>query len=364
MAPRCYGRRSGETPVVDSTDSRPTEGAAIRVTHVSANGALGGGPVAIQTLVSLLDDVEHVIATDVGSDLWQWARDHGLSTVPAGLRHRLPSSGTLLHLHGQGALALAATRRRLPSVLTVHGLFHVREPHLGRTQAFDWLYRRFDRQGWPVVFVARADQETAVRRGLLSGPGHLIPNPTVLPDGLGPPPGVADRGRTVAWIGRFEEFKRPELAIAIARQCPDVGFTMVGDGAGLATAQRIAPANVVFTGRLPRGAVLELLGQAAVCLSTSRHEGLPFVLAEASLRGACPAGPDVPGVGEIVRRANGRLVAPDAATAASELSTLLDELATGTLDEQLAAGTRAVAEHFDPERNARAYHSLYQQLWP
>jgi len=94
----------------------------------------------------------------------------------------------------------------------------------------------------------------------------------------------------VAWVAILRQVKRADLLIDIARQLPDTRFVVCGGpstfmsdpgyGETIVNALRAQP-NITYLGKVAPARALEILANAAVCLSTSDEEGFPNVFLEA-----------------------------------------------------------------------------------
>lgn len=89
----------------------------------------------------------------------------------------------------------------------------------------------------------------------------------------------------ILWVGRMVGFKRPIMALKAAKKLPE-GFrlTMVGDGKLMPKVERFAAqyhVDVELLGNLPNTAVMELMKNADILLSTSdKGEGWGAVINE------------------------------------------------------------------------------------
>ena len=107
--------------------------------------------------------------------------------------------------------------------------------------------------------------------------------------------------------------------------------------------------------------VLDLMARARFLVMTSRWEGLPTVAIEASLRGAPPAGFEIPPLAEVLGpAAPDLLTAHDPAALARRLDALLaDEDGRRETARRLRD---ACLERYSPDAMARRYEALYQAV--
>jgi glycosyltransferase involved in cell wall biosynthesis len=98
------------------------------------------------------------------------------------------------------------------------------------------------------------------------------------------------RGHYVTWVGVLRQHKRPDLLLQIAKLLPDVSFVVCGGLSSHRTPPGYAEpiieelkalTNVQYLGHVDPGKALEIIGNAAILLSTSDLEGFPSVFLEA-----------------------------------------------------------------------------------
>lgn len=96
--------------------------------------------------------------------------------------------------------------------------------------------------------------------------------------------GIRNSERIILTIGRFDPVKNFQEFLAIAENCSEFKFWIVGDGESFhslkAAAQNNGIKNLIFWG--PRSDVDTFYAAADLYLSTSIREGLPLTLIEAS----------------------------------------------------------------------------------
>ena len=137
----------------------------------------------------------------------------------------------------------------------------------------------------------------------------------VVPNGVAPdafPPAPAP-GRGFVYAGRLSGEKGLRTAITSAGAA-GVALEIVGDGPEAPTLHRLVGetgANVTFTGRLPRGNVLERIRAArAVVLPSEWYENAPIAALEALASGVPVIGAQIGGIPEIVRHGETGLLFP------------------------------------------------------
>ena len=113
----------------------------------------------------------------------------------------------------------------------------------------------------------------------------LIRNP--LPDAA--PARPLSGERFALWIGRAEHAnKRPEMAIELARRCPEVPMLMVMNRSNADLYRELcaaAPANVQIVERVPFHEMDRYFASSAVLVNTSRREGFPNTFLQAASHG-------------------------------------------------------------------------------
>ena len=104
-------------------------------------------------------------------------------------------------------------------------------------------------------------------------------------------PDDAGRDIDVLWVNNFRDFKRPDLLLDVARQMPEVSFTMIGgkminEESLYEETQRQAEEldNVNFVGGVPYSEVNAYFERAKLFLNTSDSEGFPNSFLQAWVR--------------------------------------------------------------------------------
>lgn len=198
----------------------------------------------------------------------------------------------------------------------------------------------------------------------------------VLPNVYEPEPSllalpVEASARLVTYIGRLEGRKGvidfANAIPAILRRCPDARFRFVGrpmlspepeSDMQQYLQHRLAPyrESVEFVGQVPRTALPEVLGPAAICVFPSLWENFPYTCLEAMAAGRGVVGSRAGGMAEMLTEGTGLLVSPghpdSIATAVCELlqdDTLRLRLGTAARTRVLEAYS---AEHLAPQQEA------------
>jgi glycosyltransferase involved in cell wall biosynthesis len=297
-----------------------------------------------------------------------------------GLINRWDPQVVHTHMAKAGALGrLAASRAGVPVVVhTFHG--HVLQDYFGalKNAAFAEAERRLARRTDALLAVAPSVKEELLARGIgTEDQWHVIPvgvdmtgllthrhDPSEARARLALPPA----GRIVGCIGRLAPIKDHRTffrsARLVARDHPDVTFVVAGDGelrGELERAGREALGDRIrFLGWIEDLATL--YAACDVVVLTSRLEGTPVSLIEASAAGKPVVATDVGGVGEVVRdRHSGLLSQPgDPIAIAANIATLLqDPDMARKMGEE---GTRWVTGRYSDERLADDVDALYQYL--
>jgi glycosyltransferase involved in cell wall biosynthesis len=317
---------------------------------VSYSGVLGGAEKVLLDCVTRLQRPVVVACPDgpLADALRAAGAEHTtVKTRPLKLR--------LTHLAGVGGLALEVRKLR-PRLVVAWGARAVLAASLTRRP---WLAVHHDLLPDPKVRAAvraatkRANGVIAASEAIADDLGldadilhpgvdldHFTPHP--LPDG---PPHALVLGALVPW-------KRPELALEIAGQLPELRITIAGatlpgdDGRVEATLRERSGPQVEIVGRLDD--VPHALAQAHLLLHCADAEPYGMVLVEAMAAGRPVVAPAAGGPLEIVKDGAGALYPPgDARAAATAIETIL-------ADPTAPATARRRAEaHFDVRDSAR-----------
>lgn len=349
------------------------------VHHIIPDNLLGGGTMMAGRLIEALLRIEGegshraILPRDsepsvraVYKDLPHSFGDYpgrGSPFVMARAIRRAAKRGDPIHAHGtRAAMAagLAAAPGGLRTVYTVRGFHGLAQPGpFGiRVRLEHLLARRID----ATVFVSKADEELSRRTGLRHRRSMVIENGADLPR----PDPEAERDVDILFVGRLVYQKHPEAfveTVARLRGAPKVVMIGAGELAPQVDGiiARAGLADFTRHDGLPSAETLALMRRARILAMTSRWEGLPGVAIEGAQSGALVAGFSIPPLAEVLGPfAERTLTPPEPETLAARLSDLLeDEPRRREMADALQAQVR---ERFAPERTARRYIALYDEI--
>jgi glycosyltransferase involved in cell wall biosynthesis len=288
---------------------------------------------------------------------------------PAIIHTHMAKAGTV------GRLAALSGRRRPRLVHTFHG--HVLDGYFRPTMAAAFLRterilaRRTDvliavseevRDELLELDVGREEQFRVIRLGFELGP-HLA---TVRRSGqLRTVLGLGDDEPLIGIVGRLVPIKDVHLAIEAIARLPEVHLAVLGDGEVRSTLEHEVDARgltdrVHFTGwwhDIPAA-----MSDLDVVILTSRNEGTPVALIEASACGRPIVSTQVGGVATVVRDGQTGYLVPtgDAGALADRISALLGD---PTRAQELGeAGREWVRDRFSADRLIRDIRGLYREL--
>jgi glycogen(starch) synthase len=273
-------------------------------------------------------------------------------------------------------LALTA-RRRTPLVVRLHS---------GARQLFPVL----GLEGWDRRLAIRMEEALAARADVVTGTRSLTSEvgPALGLDGryvrpivypvkpLKPLPPPVDGPPRVAFVGRFEERKGPDVAIRamprLLERVPEARLVLRGtdtaDAAGGSYAGVLRDLarelgvgeRVEIVDRWTPDAIAEELAAASVAIVPSRWESFGLVAAEAASLGRPVVASDIPGLDEVITDGEtGRLVAPeDADGFAGAVADLLADTEAAARVGRAAA--RDVSERCAPDRVAAETVAAYE----
>jgi glycosyltransferase involved in cell wall biosynthesis len=246
----------------------------------------------------------------------------------------------IVHAHGKGAglygrLLKILLSDRIKVIFTFHGLHIAQYNHL-KKKLYIYYEQFFSRYTDLFINVSRGEQENCIKSGIFSPQkAEVIYN--VIPETINEKTTISLRGELnlpldkfiILSIVRFSYAKNIEATLAIAELLKFDDrflFVLVGDGE---TREEIENEikkkelnNVLLTGF--KNNPLDYIAASNVYLSTSRWEGLPYSLIEASMMGLPSVATNVVGNNEVVKHDfNGKLFNPgDLQTAVNNINEL------------------------------------------
>lgn len=377
-----------------------------RVLYVDHADLMGGAEQSLLLLLRHLDRarVEPLLACHPGTPLARAAREAGLPVVevPLGQLRGRQAPWTVAVSLARGAAALAQVARDFGADL-LHAnvlraaayaawtslrtgiplVWHVRDMHSSRRPDEGLLVRFLSRVARGILCVSRATAHSL--------PPGAAAKVRLVPNGLdlarfdparvrsqdlrarwGAGPGEVLVG-TVGWLAPWKQVEHfLEMAVQVARACPEARFVVVGEVAApryreyvadlQARAQGVLGERVRFVGALPSEEVPAGLAALDLLVHTARAEPFGRVLAEAMAMERPVVAYGDGGVPEVVVHGQtGLLVPPGNVAALVQAVTHLarDRAAREVLGH---AGRRWVLAHFAAETVARRVESAYAEV--
>jgi glycogen synthase len=309
-------------------------------------------------------------------------RARQLWALPAAvLAPRLARRADLVHAHLGEDLAvlplafLAARRRRLPVVVTVHAspahTIRARDLRTALVVALGgpierWAQRRAaativltERMAARVAPVAGRERVRVMRRGV-DRDAFTDPGPDPFPKLRGWP--------RVVFLGRLTRSKGVDTLVAAAARLrtPGVQVVLVGDGPARAQVEAASrrlgvDGRVHITGFVPHHRTPAVLASADLIVLPSVYEELGTVLVEALQVGLPAVATDVGGIPEVVEHGRtGLLVKPgDPAALAAAIDAVVGD---PEVARRMGAAARERAPEYDWERVADEVRALYDQV--
>lgn len=258
----------------------------------------------------------------------------------------------VLHVHGYRAMvavAIGSLAGRMRVVKTEHGLPERSGTTFRRLRAsayhlLDVVATRF--AGAKVVFVTRdlLFRAPGLIRGLSTTViynGIEALNPADYPR----PAEMSGATMNIAWVGRFEAVKRPDLALDVLGKVHTMPVMLhfVGDGPLSGSMERAAT-DMAVRGKVRmhgfRSDARSFVAHADAVLITSDHEGLPYVVLEAMALRVPIVASAVGGISEVLEDECSALLVPpgDTIQAGRQLDRILQDkdLRTRVVDEAFA----------------------------
>ena len=158
----------------------------------------------------------------------------------------------------------------------------------------------------------------------------------------------ADR-KYVLWIGRFQDWKRPEIVLQLARRLPELQFRLVGRLEGVVAGKLQFAAkklpNVTLPGSVPYSESGAQFDEALALVSTSRYEGYPHAFLQAQRAGTPVCSYEVDPDGTLASAAYGSLAQGDLDRMTESLLRLANDSAH--FDGMAATAQRHFSESHD-----------------
>jgi glycosyltransferase involved in cell wall biosynthesis len=360
-------------------------------------GGMQDHTAALTRLLARRGVTQVVLTTRPPTAPWQDRLDARASVVRVGLRMRrarqiwaLPAAvlgpliarrADLVHAHLGEDIAvlplafLAARRRRLPVVITVHAspshTVAARDLRTALVVALGgpverWAQRRAaativltERLAARVAPVAGRERVRVMRRGV---DRRAFADP-------GPDPFPPLRGRPrVVFLGRLARSKGVDTLVAAAARLrtPGTQVVLVGDGPARAeveaeTRRLGVDGRVHVTGFVPHHRTPAVLASADLLVLPSSYEELGTVLVEALQVGLPAVASDVGGIPEVVQHGRtGLLVRPgDPAALAEAIDAVIGDPERAA---RMGAAARERAADYDWERVADEVRALYDEV--
>ena len=287
------------------------------------------------------------------------------------------SKQAIVHVHHPRSGALfQATRlvagNRIPVLFTVHNMFSRYGPATRMLSAFNCM--RSDHVS--LVSHAAFDAFPSALRRLRPGAFRVIPNGVDLErvDATLAKVEAASADRAVVRprfelinVGKFTEQKGHEFLLDVVRRLPEIGLTLVGDGALRPTIERTVQEEgladrVRFTGLVPRETVYAELLAADLFVSPALWEGLPIAVLEAMALGRPVLLSDIQPHREIQREGPDLPLVPFDPAAWTEAIERRAGRSAESLRAEGGANRRTVEGAFTLARMHEGYTEVYDML--
>ncbi len=203
----------------------------------------------------------------------------------------------VIHTHGYKAALLARSAklftRTFPRLIST---YHAGETPTGKVWAYDWLDRYSARLSDHSFAVSQAIQDK------LPTQSELLNNFVTIPE-------QHCRYKEIAFVGRLSHEKGADRFIDIARQIPDIEFSIYGDGPEKPRLVGSAPTNVIFHGH--QSDMDAVWRNISVLVISSHYEGLPMAALEAMARGIVVISLDVGRLPDLIQDGQNGFLAHD-----------------------------------------------------
>lgn len=158
--------------------------------------------------------------------------------------------------------------------------------------------------------VVQTEHQKRLAKELFGCDADIIANPIAIPAGE-QREAIGDR---FLWIGKAVDNKRPELALEVARACPEQSFLMILNDVGnglFAKISAMKPPNVDIIASVPPSGMQHYFDQTRALLCTSDFEGFPNTFLDAGKSGVPVISLSVDPDGMIAREQGGAIAQGD-----------------------------------------------------